>query len=121
VADDDTQVLLAKVNDAQIVTNLERRFSSDLIYTFIGPVLIAVNPYKSLSYFTEKELELYHGAVCLIRRRIRSAHGQASHENPPHIYAVAESMFQNMMIDGSTDCFNGSFAPRGKPMRNHQR
>ena len=40
-----------------------RRYMDDLIYTYIGPVLISVNPYKNLSYFTEKELEQYQGAV----------------------------------------------------------
>ncbi len=57
------QVLLSKVQDSQIVENLQRRYMSDLIYTYIGPVLIAVNPYKSLPYFTEKEIDLYHGSV----------------------------------------------------------
>ena len=35
----------------------------DFIYTYIGPVLIAVNPYKSMPYFTDKELDQYQGAV----------------------------------------------------------
>lgn len=83
-------VLLTKVNESQIVENLHKRYMADLIYTYIGPVLIAVNPYKSLPYFTEKEIDLYHGS--------------AAHENPPHIYAVAETMFQNMIIDEENQC-----------------
>jgi hypothetical protein len=31
--------------------------------TYIGPVLVSVNPFKSMPYFTEKEIELYQGAV----------------------------------------------------------
>jgi myosin-1 len=31
--------------------------------TYIGPVLIAVNPYKELPYFTDKEIDQYNGAV----------------------------------------------------------
>lgn len=33
--------------------------------TYIGPVLISVNPFKQLPYFTEREVELYQGAVRL--------------------------------------------------------
>lgn len=29
---------------------------------------------------------------------------QAAHENPPHIYALAEHMFQNMLIDEENQC-----------------
>lgn len=31
--------------------------------TYIGPVLISVNPFKQLPYFTDREVELYQGAV----------------------------------------------------------
>jgi myosin-1 len=39
-----------------------------MIYqTYIGPVLISVNPYKELPYFTDKEIEQYKGAVSFIK------------------------------------------------------
>lgn len=34
--------------------------------TYIGPVLISVNPFKQMPYFGEKEVELYQGAVSRI-------------------------------------------------------
>ena len=40
--------MLPKVSEAAIVDNLQKRYENDLIYTSIGPVLIAVNPYKDL-------------------------------------------------------------------------
>ncbi|KAI9341028.1 P-loop containing nucleoside triphosphate hydrolase protein [Zopfochytrium polystomum] len=60
------------------------------MFTYIGPTLVAVNPYKKLPYFTDKEIEQYHGT--------------AAYENPPHIYAVADKMFQNMIIDEENQC-----------------
>ena len=49
-----------------------------------------MNPYKKLNCFTEKEIEMYHGAT--------------AHENPPHIYALAESMFQHLLTDEEDQC-----------------
>jgi myosin-1 len=72
------------------VDNLCKRYQNDLIYTYIGPVLIAVNPYKALPYFTEREVQQYHGST--------------AHELPPHIYSTAETMFQNMLIDEENQC-----------------
>ncbi|ORY32979.1 hypothetical protein LY90DRAFT_512177 [Neocallimastix californiae] len=83
-------VLLSKVTEEQIVENLRKRYQNDLIYTYIGPTLVAVNPYKQLPYFTQKEIDMYRGA--------------ASHENAPHIYATADTMFQNMMTDEENQC-----------------
>lgn len=61
----DDMVLLTKTTDKQIVDNLHKRFMANVIYTYIGPVLIAVNPYKALTIFTQKEIQLYHGSVSL--------------------------------------------------------
>lgn len=33
--------------------------------TYIGPVLISVNPFKQMPYFGEKEVEMYQGAVSI--------------------------------------------------------
>uniref|UniRef100_A0AAF5RTP5 Uncharacterized protein n=3 Tax=Wuchereria bancrofti TaxID=6293 RepID=A0AAF5RTP5_WUCBA len=86
----DDMVLLNKLNEQSIVDNLRKRFMANSIFTYIGPVLIAVNPFKDMPYFTNKEMELYQGA--------------AQYENPPHIYAVADNMFRNMIIDNESQC-----------------
>uniref|UniRef100_T1JDZ8 Myosin motor domain-containing protein n=1 Tax=Strigamia maritima TaxID=126957 RepID=T1JDZ8_STRMM len=83
-------VLLPKITEDAIVENLRKRYMDDWIFTYIGPVLISVNPFKQMPYFSEKEIEQYQGA--------------ASYENPPHIYALADSMYRNMMIDGENQC-----------------
>ncbi len=43
-----------------------------------------------MPYFGEKEIEMYQGA--------------AQYENPPHIYALADSMYRNMIIDRENQC-----------------
>ncbi|XP_076066450.1 unconventional myosin-Ie-like isoform X2 [Oratosquilla oratoria] len=83
-------VLLAKITEPAIVENLKKRFMEDKIYTYIGPVLVAVNPFKQLPYFGEKEVEIYQGAY--------------HYEVPPHIYAIAYDMYRDMLIDYESQC-----------------
>uniref|UniRef100_A0A8K9V1Z6 Osteoclast-stimulating factor 1 n=1 Tax=Oncorhynchus mykiss TaxID=8022 RepID=A0A8K9V1Z6_ONCMY len=86
----DDMVLLSKINEEAITDNLKKRYMDDYIFTYIGSVLISVNPFKQLPYFTDREVELYQGA--------------AQYENPPHIYALADNMYRNMMIDCENQC-----------------
>ncbi|NWI20373.1 MYO1F protein, partial [Crypturellus soui] len=86
----DDMVLLSKITEEAIVENLKKRFMDDYIFTYIGPVLISVNPFKQMPYFTDREIELYQGA--------------AQYENPPHIYALTDNMYRNMLIDGENQC-----------------
>lgn len=38
-------------------------FNIPTLQTYIGPVLISVNPFKQMPYFGDKEVEMYQGAV----------------------------------------------------------
>ncbi|XP_075570293.1 LOW QUALITY PROTEIN: unconventional myosin-Ie [Pelecanus crispus] len=86
----DDMVLLSKITEDSIVENLKKRYMDDYIFTYIGSVLISVNPFKQMPYFGEKEIEMYQGA--------------AQYENPPHIYALADGMYRNMIIDRENQC-----------------
>uniref|UniRef100_A0A8C0BMF1 Myosin IE n=1 Tax=Buteo japonicus TaxID=224669 RepID=A0A8C0BMF1_9AVES len=86
----DDMVLLSKITEDSIVENLKKRYMDDYIFTYIGSVLISVNPFKQMPYFGEKEIEMYQGA--------------AQYENPPHIYALADCMYRNMIIDRENQC-----------------
>ena len=55
--------LLSKINDEEIAENLKKRFDTDWIFTYIGPVLVTVNPFKQMKYFTQREVDMYQGAV----------------------------------------------------------
>ncbi|KAJ8374484.1 hypothetical protein SKAU_G00050640 [Synaphobranchus kaupii] len=86
----DDMVLLSKITEDAIVENLKKRYMDDYIFTYIGSVLISVNPFKQMPYFTDREVELYQGA--------------AQYENPPHVYALTDNMYRNMMIDSENQC-----------------
>ena len=59
----DDMTLLSKIDDSAIVENLKKRFDTDWIFTYIGPVLVSVNPFKQMKYFTQREVDMYQGAV----------------------------------------------------------
>uniref|UniRef100_A0A7M4FW44 Unconventional myosin-Ie-like n=1 Tax=Crocodylus porosus TaxID=8502 RepID=A0A7M4FW44_CROPO len=86
----DDLVLLRRVSEDAIVENLRRRFLDGYIFTYIGPVLISINPFRQLPYFTDREIDMYQGA--------------APYENPPHVYALADSSYRNMLIDRENQC-----------------
>ena len=59
----DDMTLLTEISEKAIVENLRKRFMDDWIFTYIGQVLISVNPFKPMKYFTQREIDMYQGAV----------------------------------------------------------
>ena len=55
-----------------------------------------------MKYFTNKEVDMYQGAVRkLPKYRLITQYKkklQATYENPPHVYALADNMYRNMTI-----------------------
>lgn len=86
----DDLVMLPKINEAEIVDNLHKRYQYDAIYTNIGPVLIVVNPYKDLGLTGEDYVRLYKGKF--------------RHELPPHIFALAEETYRAMKNEKTDQC-----------------
>ncbi|KAG7490601.1 unconventional myosin-Ih [Solea senegalensis] len=83
-------VLLDETTDEAFLSNLHKRFSKDLIYTYIGTLLVSVNPYKELDIYNNKQMELYMGVNFF--------------ELPPHIYALADNAYHTMLAE-----FNNHF------------
>ena len=81
---------LENLNEGIIVDQLNKRFNLGQIYTYIGDILIAVNPFKSLDLYGEQHSIMY-------RNRSKS-------ENPPHIYAVADSAYHALMHQKQSQC-----------------
>ncbi|RHZ46743.1 hypothetical protein Glove_606g141 [Diversispora epigaea] len=82
--------MLSKINNDAINENLKKRFENREIYTYIGNVLISVNPFKDLGIYTDEILQSYVG-----KNRL---------EMPPHVYAVAESAYYNMNSYKENQC-----------------
>ncbi|XP_051998770.1 unconventional myosin-X [Xyrauchen texanus] len=82
---------LAELHEAAIMHNLYLRYQKDLIYTNIGSILAAVNPYKKIAGLYDTE------AV-----NVYSKHHLG--ELPPHIFAVANECYRCLWKRHDSQC-----------------
>ena len=73
------------LNEASVLFNLRDRYKVFMIYTYSGLFCVTVNPYKMLPVYGQKMIDCYRG-----KRKT---------EMPPHLYCVADTAYQNMLID----------------------
>ncbi|KAG4433392.1 hypothetical protein IFR05_011128 [Cadophora sp. M221] len=82
----DDMAELTHLNEASVVHNLHMRYQADLIYTYSGLFLVAINPYCPLTIYTNEYINMYRG--------------QGREETKPHIYAMADEAFRNLVDEG---------------------
>ncbi|XP_037344945.2 unconventional myosin-X [Pungitius pungitius] len=82
---------LAELHEAAIMHNLFLRYNKDHIYTNIGSILAAVNPYKAIA-------GLYDGAAVDLYSRHQMG------ELPPHIFAVANECYRCLWKRHDSQC-----------------
>nr|XP_033818887.1 myosin-7B [Geotrypetes seraphini]XP_033818888.1 myosin-7B [Geotrypetes seraphini] len=75
--------MLTHLNEASVLSNLRRRYSNWMIYTYSGLFCVTVNPYKWLPVYTAPVVAAYKG-----KRRS---------EAPPHIYSIADNAYNDMV------------------------
>ncbi|KAI8098757.1 P-loop containing nucleoside triphosphate hydrolase protein [Halteromyces radiatus] len=82
--------LLTKITNEAINENLMKRWQNGEIYTYIGHVLISVNPFRDLGIYTDEVLSNYQGKNLL--------------EMPPHVFAIAEASYHHMKSYKENQC-----------------
>ncbi|XP_072471812.1 myosin-IIIb [Notamacropus eugenii] len=87
---DDDLVHLEVLDEDTIIHQLQKRYSDLQIYTYVGDILIALNPFQNLSIYSPQFSKLYHGVK-------RSS-------NPPHIFASADAAYQGMVTFSKDQC-----------------
>ncbi|NWH17418.1 MYO1G protein, partial [Grus americana] len=83
-------VLLDEVTMEQFLENLRLRFSQGRIYTYIGEVVVAVNPYRALELYGPTAVERYRG--------------RELYERPPHLFALADAAYKAMKRRAKDTC-----------------
>uniref|UniRef100_A0A8C4LVB5 Myosin heavy chain 15 n=1 Tax=Equus asinus asinus TaxID=83772 RepID=A0A8C4LVB5_EQUAS len=75
--------MLTHLNEASVLHTLKRRYAHWMIYTYSGLFCVSINPYKWLPVYQKEVAAAYKG-----KRRSQV---------PPHIFAVADNAFQDML------------------------
>ena len=102
----DDMTLLSSPTPNGIRDNLKERLGKKVIYTYIGQVLVAMNPFTWLN--------LYDAADA--RRYMR----QSRLDVPPHVFAIAEAAFRAMTDEEESQCviISGESGAGATPRRN---
>ncbi|XP_034549376.1 unconventional myosin-Ib isoform X3 [Notolabrus celidotus] len=83
-------VLLEPLSEETFLDNLRNRFDHNEIYTYIGSVVISMNPYRSLPIFTPDKVEEYRN--------------RNFYELSPHIYALADEAYRSLRDQDKDQC-----------------
>nr|XP_034985912.1 unconventional myosin-Ig-like [Zootoca vivipara] len=83
-------VLLDQVTMEDFLENLKLRFEKGRIYTYIGEVVVSVNPYKQTELYGKDVIEQYRG--------------RELYERPPHLFAVADAAYKAMKRRAKDTC-----------------
>ncbi|KAH0505963.1 Unconventional myosin-XV [Microtus ochrogaster] len=81
---------LEDLQETTVLSNLKTRFERNLIYTYIGSILVSVNPYQMFSIYGPEQVQQYSG--------------RALGENPPHLFAIANLAFAKMLDAKQNQC-----------------
>uniref|UniRef100_A0A3B4FG31 non-specific serine/threonine protein kinase n=1 Tax=Pundamilia nyererei TaxID=303518 RepID=A0A3B4FG31_9CICH len=87
---DDDLVNLEFLDEETIISHLHKRYDELQVYTYVGDILIALNPFQNLSIYSPQFSKLYHG----VKRA----------DNPPHIFATADAAYQGMVTFCKDQC-----------------
>ncbi|CAH1788197.1 unnamed protein product [Owenia fusiformis] len=83
-------VLLESLTMSDFMHNLKLRFEKGKLYTYIGEVVVSVNPYRPVNIYGKDIVQAYQG------REI--------YENPPHIFALADAAYKSMKRRSRDTC-----------------
>ncbi|XP_017589768.1 PREDICTED: unconventional myosin-XV [Corvus brachyrhynchos] len=81
---------LEDLQEAAVLSNLRTRFERQLIYTYIGSILVSMNPYRIYNIYGTEQVLQYEG--------------RALGENPPHLFAIANVAYSKVMDAKHNQC-----------------
>jgi myosin heavy subunit len=88
MGDYDDLAKLPSIDPSVVMDTLKARHAKDGIYTKNGAVLVAINPYKPISLYSDNHLKQYKSSMSL-------------ESEPPHIFAVAAATHRAMVTEST--------------------
>uniref|UniRef100_A0AAF5Q2Z8 Myosin motor domain-containing protein n=1 Tax=Wuchereria bancrofti TaxID=6293 RepID=A0AAF5Q2Z8_WUCBA len=82
--DVDDNCSLIYLNDGSLLNNCRLRYNRKQFYTYVANILIAINPYEQISSLYDIEM-------------VHKYKGKSLGTLPPHIFAVADKAYRDMM------------------------
>eukprot|EP01124_Arcella_intermedia_P033133 TRINITY_DN7861_c0_g1_i2.p1 TRINITY_DN7861_c0_g1~~TRINITY_DN7861_c0_g1_i2.p1 ORF type:complete len:1374 (-),score=438.93 TRINITY_DN7861_c0_g1_i2:103-4224(-) len=83
----DDLIKLDDLCEPTVLYNLLQRYKQNMIYTYVGPIIISINPFQKIASCRNEVLEDYIGDV-------------PPEQLPPHLYALAKNAFESLLRDG---------------------
>lgn len=74
---------LSELRRDKLLDNLHTRFEREVIYTYVGDIILAVNPFKNTGANGQKTRDMYKG--------------RGRKELPPHPYGLVDRAFRKML------------------------
>lgn len=75
-------ILVDEISEEAFMANLKKRYERGKVYTYIGEVVISVNPYRRVDIYNDDVVDEYRG--------------KELYERPPHIFALADATYIDM-------------------------
>ncbi len=87
----DDMITLTDLNEASVLWNMRIRYDNQNIYTYIGNILVSVNPLKLLGTYGVDSVNKYDGQII----------GTL----PPHLFAIGASAYNRLLTkNGQSQC-----------------
>ena len=83
-------IKLTDLNEASLLWNLRLRYDANLIYTYTGSILVAVNPYRMFDIYGLDYVAQYENQIL----------GTL----PPHLFAIGASAYSRMATLRENQC-----------------
>ncbi|CAF99911.1 unnamed protein product [Tetraodon nigroviridis] len=106
---------LPQLNERSLLDNLRSRFLQEKIYTYVGSILIVINPFRFLPIYNPKYVKMYDnhtlgkvGAAHLRRGGRGVPHHAAAGAEPVHRYIWRERIWENAEHQLPHSSFDGA-------------